>query len=108
MGMRSGQSNSRSARTTLASSKRNVPARNASPESTVGAAKAKAEFLAIAEQVHSTEKSITITKRGVPFVRVAPLQEQAPARSIIGCMKGTATILGDIVGPEPDVWEALS
>ena len=74
----------------------------------MGAAEAKSHFLAVAERVHATAKAVIVTKRGVPYVRVAPLERAAAAKSILGCMKETAHATGDSVGPEPDEWDALA
>lgn len=41
------------------------------------------------------------------MVQIAPLDTGTPAGDIFGCMEGTFAITGDVVGPEPDVWEAM-
>ena len=72
----------------------------------VAAAQAKARLLELLDTVDREGETITITKRGRPVAQLVPF----PARrtgSIFGCMKGTARITGDIVGPEPDLWEAM-
>lgn len=73
----------------------------------MGAAKAKMHFLALVDQISANESPVTITKRGKPVVRMVPVDATLPAKSIFGCMKGTAREVGDIVAPEPDSWEAL-
>jgi prevent-host-death family protein len=45
-----------------------------------------------------------ITKRGRPVARLVPA-DKAPA-SVFGRMRGTAEILGDIVAPVGERWEA--
>lgn len=72
----------------------------------VAAAKAKAEFLGLIEQISILRQNVTITKRGKPLVRIVPLEE-ASHQDPFGCMKGTVKITGDVVGPEPDIWEAM-
>ncbi len=47
---------------------------------------------------------IVITKRGKPVARLAPPMEDIP--DIFGRMKGTGEILGDIVGPTGEAWNA--
>ncbi len=73
----------------------------------VGAAQAKAHLLSLINEVKESGTSVIITKRGEPQVKLAPLDPLEPAPDIIGCMKGTFTVTGDIIGPEPDVWEAM-
>ncbi|MBS1815571.1 MAG: type II toxin-antitoxin system prevent-host-death family antitoxin [Acidobacteria bacterium] len=73
----------------------------------VTASKAKAHFLQLLETVDRERSEITITKRGRKIARLVPIEDESTP-SIFGCMKGTFKITGDIVGPEPDVWEAMS
>jgi prevent-host-death family protein len=76
-------------------------------ETVVPAAKAKAHLLELLDTVDREHSCITITKRGRAVAQLVPIQERKP-RDIFGYMKGTGRITGDIVGPEPDVWEAMS
>src|SRR5882757_68204 len=76
-------------------------------EIVVPAAKAKAHLLELLDTVDREHSSITITKRGRAVAQLVPIQDPQP-RDIFGYMKGTGRITGDIVGPEPDVWEAMS
>jgi prevent-host-death family protein len=76
------------------------------PES-IPASQAKAHLLELLNAVDHKGESIIITKRGRPVAKLVPIESQ-PARDIFGYMKGTFRITGDIVGPEPDVWEATS
>ncbi len=73
----------------------------------IAAAQAKAHLLSIMEEVSQNGIPVIITRRGKPLVQIAPLDPMPPAPDIFGCMKGTVTITGDIVGPEPDEWEAM-
>ncbi len=75
------------------------------PES-VPASKAKAHLLELLNSVDRKGESVIITKRGRPVAKLVPI-EQAPPRSIFGWMKGSGTITGDVVGPEPDIWNAM-
>jgi len=45
-----------------------------------------------------------ITKRGKPVARLVPVSDEMP--DIFGRMKGTGEILGDIVGPTGEIWNA--
>ncbi len=89
-----------------------VPPRKIAPRprtttSPVAAAQAKAHLLSIMDEVHENGIPVIVTKRGKPLVMIAPLEPTPPSPDIFGCMKGTVTITGDIVGPEPDEWEAM-
>lgn len=73
---------------------------------TVGIADAKAHFPSLVEEVAQSRTSITITKRGKALAMLVPLKKTGP-KNLFGCMKGSARIVGDIVAPEPDTWEAM-
>ena len=69
----------------------------------------KAKCLGILEQVRKTRKPIRITRFGQPVAEVVPPTPQPRRKSWLGCMAGSAEILGDIVGPTGsfDDWEAF-
>jgi prevent-host-death family protein len=64
----------------------------------------KARCLQLMDEVQETGKEIIITKHGRPVARLVPIVE-TPTERIFGCMKGTASILGDIVAPLEERWE---
>jgi prevent-host-death family protein len=66
----------------------------------------KARCLKLMDQVRTTRRPIVITKRGKPVARMVPVEEAEPRREIFGCMRGTVTIHGDIVGPTGEEWHA--
>jgi prevent-host-death family protein len=71
--------------------------------------KFKATCLAVIERVRRTRRPVRITKFGEPVAQLIPaVQEGAPER-VLGAMKGTAVIVGDIISPASDEedWEAL-
>jgi prevent-host-death family protein len=70
----------------------------------IAAGEFKAKCLHLLDEVQQTRKEIVITKRGRAVARLLPVEEEVP--SIFGRMKGTITILGDIVGPTGEKWEA--
>ena len=70
----------------------------------VPAAKAKAHLLALLSEVDQAGHEFIITKRGKPVAKLVPV---ASAGDIVGCMKGTFRIVGDVIGPEPDEWDAM-
>ena len=49
-------------------------------------------------------ESVTIMKRGKPFARVVP---EPKAKSLLGCMEGTAKISADFDEPLDLEWEAM-
>jgi antitoxin (DNA-binding transcriptional repressor) of toxin-antitoxin stability system len=57
------------------------------------------------DEVAESGREVVITKRGRPVARLVPVAE-AGARDIVGCMRGTVTVLGDIVSPLGEPWEA--
>jgi prevent-host-death family protein len=64
----------------------------------------KAKCLKLLDEVQQQRREIVITKRGRPVARLMPLAADMP--DIFGRMKGTVEILGDIVGPTGEVWNA--
>ena len=66
------------------------------------------ELLALVEQ----GGEVIVCRRNVPLARVEPIRKPAPRRvqhSVVGCMKGTVKIHGDLTEPcipEND-WEML-
>jgi prevent-host-death family protein len=64
----------------------------------------KSKCLRIMDRVKKTKRRVIITKRNKPVAQLLPIDEKAaPA---YGCMKGTVEILGDIVSPIDEVWDA--
>jgi len=68
----------------------------------------KAKCLGILEEVRKTRKPIRVTRFGKPVAEVVPPTPDERPKTWLGCMAGTAEILGDIVGPTGslDDWEA--
>ncbi|HEY9721345.1 MAG TPA: type II toxin-antitoxin system Phd/YefM family antitoxin [Oscillatoriaceae cyanobacterium] len=73
------------------------------PDQKVPAAEFKAKCLQLMDEVEARHVPIVITKRGKPIARLVPYEEAA---SPFGFMKGSVTILGDIVAPTGERWEA--
>lgn len=72
----------------------------------IGAAEFKAKCLRILDEVQRTGKAVTVTKRGRPVAEIKPVKA-SERHSIIGAMKGSITIIGDIVSPAYDKpWNA--
>ncbi len=68
----------------------------------------KAKCLGLLEEVRKTRKPIRVTRFGEPVAEVVPPSPPKPTGRKLGCMAGTAEILGDIVGPTGslDDWNA--
>jgi prevent-host-death family protein len=69
----------------------------------------KAKCLSLLDQVQKTKRPILVTRFGKPIAEVVPASPQSGSRDLIGSMKGTFEILGDIVSPANDEqdWEVL-
>ena len=72
---------------------------------TIPAGQFKAQCLQLMDEVNATGIPVVITKRGKPVARLVPV-DTAPFVSLYGLTKGSMKILGDIVEPLPDEWEA--
>ena len=70
----------------------------------IPAGKFKAECLRIMDDVQRTKIHIIITKRNVPIAEMVPI-DKTP-RSSFGWMKGTGHIIGDIIAPIDEEWDA--
>jgi prevent-host-death family protein len=76
---------------------------------TIAATKFKATCLGVIEEVSRTKRPVLITRYGKPVAQVIPPPAARVAKSWLGCMAGTAKIMGDIVGPvlELEEWEVF-
>ncbi|MBI2682789.1 MAG: type II toxin-antitoxin system prevent-host-death family antitoxin [Acidobacteriales bacterium] len=75
----------------------------------ISVSKAKATFLALVEEVSKSGKAVRVTKRGKVIAVIEPVRSAMDRRKWLGSMRGTAKILGDIVGPiiDENDWDAL-
>jgi hypothetical protein len=76
---------------------------------TIANSKFKATCLAVLERVRKTRQPLVITRFGKSVAEVHPPAPAKQSERKFGGMKGTAKILGDIVGPvcDPEDWEVL-
>ena len=76
---------------------------------TVPISQFKARCLAILARVKTTGRPVLVTRFGEPVAEVVPPSASARPRRWLGCMAGTARIVGDIVSPAADDrdWEVL-
>ena len=65
----------------------------------------KARCLELMDRVAEFGEEIVITKRGKAVARLMPVTGKSRQGSF-GSMKGTARILGDLVEPVQEAWEA--
>ncbi len=72
-------------------------------EEEVPAAVFKARCLELMDRVSDGRTSIVITKRGRPVARLVSI---APAPRLFGALRGSVVILGDLVAPTGERWEA--
>ncbi len=73
-------------------------------ERTIGAGEFKAKCLKLLDEVSATRKPIVVTKHGKPVATVVPYV--AKGAIPLGCMKTGMRVLGDIVGPTGEEWDA--
>ena len=71
----------------------------------VSAGKFKARCLALMDEVRDRGGEYVITKRGAPVAKLVPVH--SARRPLLGSMKGTVRVLGDIVRPLDEPWKAL-
>ena len=72
---------------------------------TIQAGSFKAQCLQLMDEVKEKHITITITKHGKPVAKLVPIEENN--EDFFGCLKGTATITGDIVAPLDVKWEVM-
>jgi prevent-host-death family protein len=72
----------------------------------VAAGQFKAQCLKLMDQVQQTREEVVITKHGKPVAKLVPINETTTSQSIVGFMKGSVQVVGDIISPVDDVWEA--
>ena len=76
---------------------------------TISISEFKATCLAVLEQVGRTGTPVIVTRRGKPIAEVVPPSLATVGSGWLGSMKGTATIIGDLVEPvsESHEWDVL-
>jgi len=70
----------------------------------IQAGKFKARCLKLMDKVHRTKRRIIITKRNKPIAQLVPIEEESS--TLFGKMKGTVHIIGDIMAPIDEAWDA--
>jgi prevent-host-death family protein len=64
----------------------------------------KATCLRLIDEVAERREEIVITKRGKPLAKLVPVVEQPP--ELVGWLRGTVSISGDIVASPDERWDA--
>jgi prevent-host-death family protein len=71
----------------------------------VAAGHFKTQCLKLMDQVQQTREEVVITKHGKPVAKLVPIEETTTSQSIVGFMKGSVQVVGDIVSSVDEVWE---
>ena len=71
---------------------------------TIKASEFKAKCLHIMDEVAETGEPVTITKKGVPVAELVPIKRKP--ETLFGFMKGSGVIIGDIISPIDEEWDA--
>lgn len=74
----------------------------------IAISKFKATCLAVLERVRKTRRPVLVTRFGEPVAEVVPPPPPPRPRGWLGAMRGTGTVLGDLVEPASSAedWEA--
>jgi len=72
---------------------------------TMKASECKAKFLGVLDDVALNHERVIVTKNGKPVAEIVPFVDKS--KSIIGALKGSVTIVGDLIEPIDVEWEAL-
>ncbi|MGB8700839.1 MAG: type II toxin-antitoxin system prevent-host-death family antitoxin [Thermosynechococcaceae cyanobacterium] len=72
----------------------------------IAAGRFKSQCLSLMDRVWQTHEEIVITKRGKPIAKLVPISDASPD-SILGFMKDSVRISGDIISPVEEEWEAM-
>jgi len=71
----------------------------------VGARDFQINSLKFVDLAHDKGESVIITKRGIPYAKLIPIETES--RKLFGLMKGWSEQTGDIISPIDVEWEAL-
>lgn len=74
---------------------------------TVSVTEFKAHCLEFLNRVSKTGQPLLLTKRGKPTAMISPPPAPEPKRWIPGQFVGTGKIVGDLIEPFDEPWEAL-
>ena len=72
---------------------------------TIKASEFKTKCLSLLDEVAKTGEALVITKNGKPVATLVPYGEKR--RTVAGLHAGASRVLGDIVAPLDEPWEAM-
>ena len=72
---------------------------------TIKASEFKAKCLKIMDEVAETGEAVLITKNGVPVAQLIPAIKRP--ETLFGALKGSMTLVGDIISPVEVEWDAV-
>jgi prevent-host-death family protein len=72
---------------------------------TMKASECKAKFLGVLDDVASKHERVIVTKNGKPVAEIVPFIQKP--KTLLGAMKGSIKIIGDLDEPLDVEWEAL-
>ena len=67
------------------------------------ASECKAKLLAVLDEVAVSGEPVTVTKHGKAIAKIIPAAEKP--KTLFGALKGSVTIVGDIVSPQEPDWD---
>jgi prevent-host-death family protein len=73
---------------------------------TIPAGEFKAKCLKLLDKVAEDRQPLIITKHGKPVAQLVPVPAEA-RRDLFGALRGSGVIVGDIISPLENEWEAL-
>ena len=71
-------------------------------QETIEAGVFKSKCLKLLDEVAERRSTLVITKHGRPVAKVVPIE---PAVELFGALRGSGTIVGDIISPLENEWE---
>lgn len=67
----------------------------------------KSKCIEVMEQVKEDHEEVIITQDGTPVVKVVPFEDEDEEQvSLFGYMKGSVKIIGNILDPIDEKWDA--
>lgn len=72
---------------------------------TMKASECKAKFLGVLDEVAATHERVIVTKNGKPVAEIVPFVYKP--KTILGAMKDSVKVLGDLEEPLGVDWEVL-
>ena len=71
---------------------------------TVSKSRLKAHMLEIFRDIEKSGKGIIVTDRGLPTLRVEPIQRQHSVNDLFGDLQGKLEYRDDLMSPETEEW----